>query len=125
MIEMTLSSRHRIRNSCPGGLRPSTLPLGHGGSPRNYQMWSKHIKPNDRPKLDIFLEGWGAIDYLLPFSQIQRVFHLDNIQIYQFKDVYLALLMLILNECKITNKMSGLFFSKFASGTQKVVLRNF
>ena len=34
MIEMTLSSRHRIRNSIPGGLRPSTLPLGHGGSPR-------------------------------------------------------------------------------------------
>ena len=26
MIEMTLSSRHRIRNSSPGGLRPSTLP---------------------------------------------------------------------------------------------------
>ena len=34
MNEMTLSSRHRIRNSSPGGLRPSTLPLGHGGSPQ-------------------------------------------------------------------------------------------
>ena len=34
MIEMTLSSRHRIRNSSPGGLRPSTLHLGHGGFPR-------------------------------------------------------------------------------------------
>ena len=33
MIEMTLSSNHRIRNSSPGGLRPSTLLLGHGGSP--------------------------------------------------------------------------------------------
>ena len=32
MSEMTLLSRHRIRNSCPGGLRPSTLPLGNGGS---------------------------------------------------------------------------------------------
>ena len=31
---MTLSSRHRIRNSSPGGLRPSTLSLGHGGSPQ-------------------------------------------------------------------------------------------
>ena len=31
--EMTLPFRHRIRNSSPGGLRPSTLPLGHGGSP--------------------------------------------------------------------------------------------
>ena len=30
--EMTLPSRHRIRNSNPDGLRPSTLPLGHGGS---------------------------------------------------------------------------------------------
>ena len=38
--EMTLSSRHRIRNSSPGGLRPSTLPLGHGGSP---QYWLSHV----------------------------------------------------------------------------------
>ena len=40
MIEMTLSSRHRIQNSCPGGLRPSTLPLGHGGST---QYWLLHL----------------------------------------------------------------------------------
>ena len=40
MIEMTLSSRHRIRNSNHGGLRPSTLPLGHGGSP---QYWLSHV----------------------------------------------------------------------------------
>ena len=33
MNEMTLSSRHSIRNSSPGGLRPSTLPLGHVGPP--------------------------------------------------------------------------------------------
>ena len=31
---MTLPSRYRIRNANPGGLRPSTLPLGHGGSPK-------------------------------------------------------------------------------------------
>ena len=37
---MTLSSKHRIRNSSPGGLRPSTLPLGHGGSP---QYWLPHV----------------------------------------------------------------------------------
>ena len=37
---MTLSSRHRIQNSRPGGLRPSTLPLGHGGSP---QYWLSHV----------------------------------------------------------------------------------
>ena len=40
MIEMTLPSRHRILNSIPGGLRPSTLPLGHGGSP---QYWLSHM----------------------------------------------------------------------------------
>ena len=40
MSEMTLSSRHRIRNSSPGGLRPSTLPFGHGGSP---QYWLSHV----------------------------------------------------------------------------------
>ena len=34
MSEMTLPSRHRIRNSNPGGRRPSTLPLGHGCSPQ-------------------------------------------------------------------------------------------
>ena len=40
MIEMTLPSRHRIRNLSPGGLRPSTLPLGHRGSP---QYWLSHV----------------------------------------------------------------------------------
>ena len=30
--KITLPSRHRIRNSSPGGLRLSTLPLSHGGS---------------------------------------------------------------------------------------------
>ena len=44
MIEMTLSSRHRIRNSSPGGLRPSTLPLGHGGSPQYFTRgWGRNI----------------------------------------------------------------------------------
>ena len=41
---MTLSSRHRIRNSSPGGLRPSTLPLGHRGSPLTFtRMRKKHF----------------------------------------------------------------------------------
>ena len=30
--DLTLPSRHRIRNLRPGGLRPSMLRLGHGGS---------------------------------------------------------------------------------------------
>ena len=33
---MTLRSKHRIRNSSSGGLRPSTLPIGNGGS---QQYW--------------------------------------------------------------------------------------
>ena len=41
MNEMTLPSRHRIRNSSPGGLRPSTLPLGHWRSPQNIFFTSK------------------------------------------------------------------------------------
>ena len=32
--EMTLPSRHKIRNSNPVGLRPSTLPLGHRDTPQ-------------------------------------------------------------------------------------------
>ena len=32
MNEMTLPSRHRIRNSSPGGLMPNMLPLRHRGS---------------------------------------------------------------------------------------------
>ena len=34
MSEMILLSRHGNRNLNPRGLRPSTLPLGHGGSPQ-------------------------------------------------------------------------------------------
>ena len=43
---MTLSSRHRVRNSSPGGLRPSTLLLGHAGSP---QYWLSHVVVNRSP----------------------------------------------------------------------------
>ena len=34
------TSKHRTRNSSPGGLRLSTLLLGHGGSP---QYWLSHV----------------------------------------------------------------------------------
>ena len=50
--EMTLPSRHRIRNSCHDGLRPSTLPLGHGGSP---QYW---IFTREREETFCFFENW-------------------------------------------------------------------
>ena len=43
---MTLPSRHRIRNSSPSGLKPSTLPVGHRGSPQ-YSIftseWGRNI----------------------------------------------------------------------------------
>ena len=54
MIEMTLSSRHRIRNSSPGGLRPSTLPLGHGGSPEG-----RHNKVAGKGSLLYLMSGRG------------------------------------------------------------------
>ena len=59
MIEMTLSSRHRIRNSSPGGLRPSTLPLGHGGSP---QYWLSHVDGEETLFVSLNppgSRGWG------------------------------------------------------------------
>ena len=45
MNKITLPSRHRIGNSIPGGLRPSTLPLSHGGSsaPHNTYEWSLRV----------------------------------------------------------------------------------
>ena len=43
MSEMTLPSRQRIRNSNPVGLRPSTLPLGHGSFPQYEWMEKKHF----------------------------------------------------------------------------------
>ena len=49
---MTLPYRHRIRNSSSGGVRPSTLPLGHRDSP---QYW---IFTSDRGKNILFL--WNS-----------------------------------------------------------------
>ena len=46
MNGMTLPSRHRKRNWSPGGLRPSTLPLGYGGSPQYSiftSVWGRNI----------------------------------------------------------------------------------
>ena len=50
MNKMTLPSRHRVRNSSPGVLRPSTLPRDHRGYP---QYWW------------IFKSGWGRNTLLL------------------------------------------------------------
>ena len=61
--EMTLSSRHRIRNSSPGGLRPSTLPLGHGGSP---QYWLSHV---DGEETFLFLQTAESGNCLLSIAE--------------------------------------------------------
>ena len=66
---MTLPSRRRIRNSNPKGLRPSRLPLGHGGSPQCFKSftsgWRGNIfisfKPGDRQRnLNSSVKGSGA-----------------------------------------------------------------
>ena len=50
MNEKALPSRHRIRNSSPGVLMPSTLPLGHGGSAQAQALTTTPGLPL-RPKL--------------------------------------------------------------------------
>ena len=70
MSEMTLPARHRIRNSNPVGLRPSTLPLCHGGSP---QYWVLRVDGGkfflfllnrwDRETNPKFAKGSGANNY--------------------------------------------------------------
>ena len=57
MNTMTLPSRHRIRNSSPGGLRPSTLPLDHGGS-RNIK--SLRVS-GEETFVSLKLEGQGGV----------------------------------------------------------------
>ena len=54
MNEMTLSTRHRIRNLSPGCLRPNTLPLGRGGSPK---YWI--IVTSERERNILFLWNLG------------------------------------------------------------------
>ena len=50
MNKITLPSRYRIGNSSPGGLRPSTLLLSHGGSsaPHDTYKWSLRVSGKER-----------------------------------------------------------------------------
>ena len=50
MNEMTLSSRHRIRNSSPGGLRPSS---GFGSLSRRFERNKIMFLPHPRVKVSI------------------------------------------------------------------------
>ena len=55
---MTLPFRHRIRNSKPGGLRPSTLPLDHESSPQ-YRIFTTERGRNILVSLK--LEGQSGV----------------------------------------------------------------
>ena len=63
MNQMTLYSRH----SSPGGLRPSTLPLCRGGSPRFTRGWRKTYlflsNRRDREPNPELVKGIGANHY--------------------------------------------------------------
>ena len=50
MDERTSASRHRIRDSSPGSLRSSTLPLGHGSSPHWWIITSERGRNNENGK---------------------------------------------------------------------------
>ena len=79
---MTLPSRHRIRNSSPGGLRPSTLPLGHRGSP---QYWVLRVDGEElfqtaetrKQTPNSSVKGSGAIHY--------PIYHLNKWQVLEDK----------------------------------------
>ena len=58
MNEMPLPSRYRIRNSSPGGLRPSTLPLCHGGCP---QYWIITSERGRNIFVSLKLEGQSGV----------------------------------------------------------------
>ena len=64
MNEMALPSRHRILNLSPDGLWPSTLSLGHGGSP---QYW---IFTSERRRNFCFSGTWRPECGTNPRSQI-------------------------------------------------------
>ena len=87
---MTLSSRHRIRNLSPGGLRPSTLPLCHGGSP---QYWLSHV---DRE--ETFKTMWISGYVIMPLIWLKMAMLVYYI-ISQCQHVALWFQELILNIC--------------------------
>ena len=71
MNEITLPSRHRIRNSHPGGMGPSSLRLGHGGSPqywiftseqrRNFLfLWNLNVRAGFEPGCNLLLSNHAA-----------------------------------------------------------------
>ena len=63
MNAITLPSRHRIGNSSPDALRPSMLPLGHGGSPRYFLYFFVFAEC-----LDIILNSFENVYY--PYSPL-------------------------------------------------------
>ena len=60
---MTLSSRHMTQNSSSGGLRPSTLSLGDGGSPQ-YRFFMSERGRNIFVSLKLECQSGGRTRYL-------------------------------------------------------------
>ena len=95
MIVMTLSSRHKIRNSNYGGLRPRTLPLGHRGFRSNSQTTDNIFilcaiidkqRCLSKPLYTCFVDFTKAFDYVdrsalyykLPSRGIDGIFFICN-----------------------------------------------
>ena len=75
MSEMTLPSRYKIRNSNPGSLRPSTLPVCHGDSPqfkselgRNISVFLKPPTPGNEPRTRVKGSGTTLVPPLTPLG---------------------------------------------------------
>ena len=95
MIEMTLSSRHRIRNSSPGGLRPSTL-FSVTEAPRNtdFHTWmgKKHFCFFQPPIHYRRMCHRNEIDICTCIYKMVNL--LNNITIYMVRQSYIIKIML-------------------------------
>ena len=68
---MTLSPRHRIWDSSPGGLSQSTPRLGHGGSPK-YWIFTSEPGTNEWILLHVaFWQSWQYRDSRKPYSYFE------------------------------------------------------
>ena len=76
MNEITLPFRHRIRNSSPDGLRPSSLLLGHGGSPQYWIFTSEHGKKHfvSLKIICVLNRLLGSYHFIFPGGGVEHVF---------------------------------------------------
>ena len=94
--EMTvkLPSRHMIRNSNLGGLRPSTLSIDQGGSPQYWGRGSKtQLRLGEKNEKER-LEGEGFIDITLAWLRWQAVVHTACLSVINTLPVFWWLLLI-------------------------------